>query len=376
MDEHGLFIGLMSGTSLDGVDGVLLQISPRGEQNPRPGTGIRVLQHAHRPFPSALHDTLSALNVAGMDEIHRSQQAAIALAEVYAEAVRALLGAAKFSAGQIRAIGVHGQTVRHRPDCGYTVQIHAPALLVERTGIAVVTDFRSRDIAAGGQGAPLVPAFHRAVFGREGEPLAVLNLGGIANLSLMDVDGSVRGFDCGPANVLLDAWARRHLGTAFDANGAWSAGGAVQDGILQALLADPYFSMPPPKSTGLDYFHLPWLERVLAQHPPSSAQDVQATLAELTAQSVARDLGRWLPDVPSLIVCGGGAGNADLMRRLRQAMPAVDVVDSVDRGMPSQQVEAAAFAWLAAQTLAGLPGNLPAVTGAIGPRVLGAIYPV
>lgn len=375
MAEPGLFIGLMSGTSLDGVDGVLLQIAPDELRDASMGAGMRVLQHAHRTFATALRAELAVLNEAGPNEIHRSQLAAVALTEVYAEVVSTLLRAAHINAAQVSAIGAHGQTVRHRPDCGYTVQIHAPALLAERSGIAVVADFRSRDIAAGGQGAPLVPAFHRAVFGRPGEALAVLNLGGIANLSLMHADGSVLGFDCGPANALLDAWAQRHLGTAFDADGMWSAGGAVRRDILQALLADSYFLISPPKSTGRDYFHLPWLERVLAAHPLALAQDVQSTLAEFTVQSVAQDLRRHLPGARSLVVCGGGASNADLMDRLRQAMPGIEVVDSRDRGLPAQQVEAAAFAWLAARALAGLPGNLPAVTGAAGPRVLGAIYP-
>ena len=370
MAESGLYIGLMSGTSLDGVDGVLLRLADEAA-----AVGIRVLQHAHRPFPAELRDELAALNQAGADEIHRAQMAAIGLAAVYADVVSDLLQGAGVSAAQVRAIGAHGQTVRHRPDCGYTVQIQAPALLAERCGMTVVADFRSRDIAAGGQGAPLVPAFHRTVFGQAGEALAVLNLGGIANLSLMDADGATLGFDCGPANVLLDVWAQRHLGAAFDAAGAWASGGTVQPALLRTLLADPYFASPPPKSTGRDYFHLPWLQGFLAAHPGLAPRDVQATLAELTAQSVARDLRRHLPAAQSLVVCGGGASNADVMRRLRQALPGVEVVDSSARGLPPQQVEAAAFAWLAARALAGLPGNLPTVTGAAGPRVLGAIYP-
>ena len=370
MAEPGLYIGLMSGTSLDGVDGVLLRLVDEAA-----AVGMRVLQHAHRPFPPGLRAELAALNQPGADEIHRAQMAAIGLAGVYADVVSSLLQGVGISAAQVRAIGAHGQTVRHRPDCGYTVQIQAPALLAERCGMTVVADFRSRDIAAGGQGAPLVPAFHRAVFGQPGEALAVLNLGGIANLSLMAADGATLGFDCGPANILLDAWVQRHLGAAFDAAGAWAGGGTVQPALLQALLADPYFVKPPPKSTGRDYFDLPWLQGLLAAHPGLAPRDVQATLAELTAQSVARDLRRHLPGARALVVCGGGAGNADVMRRLRLALPDFDVVDSGARGLPPQQVAAAAFAWLAAQTLAGLPGNLPAVTGAAGPRVLGAIYP-
>ncbi|MHB1667697.1 MAG: anhydro-N-acetylmuramic acid kinase [Thiomonas sp.] len=384
-------IGLMSGTSLDGVDGVVLQL-PKAQAAQAVHTGpvpqhaaqvaappLRVLGHAHRPFPAALRTELAALNQAGADEIHRTHLAAVQLSTLYAEVVADLLRATGLQAAQIAAIGAHGQTVRHRPDCGYTVQINAPALLAERCGIAVVADFRSRDMAAGGQGAPLVPAFHRAVFWQPEEALAVLNLGGIANLTLIDTEGHTTGFDSGPANALLDAWALRHLGQDYDANGTWAASGAVLPGLLQALLADAHFQAAPPKSTGRDHFQLQWLELAMHAAPmaehAAAPQDVQATLAELTAQSAAQALHRHLPAAKTLLVCGGGAFNADLMRRLRAQLPGVDVLASSTRGLPPQQVEAAAFAWLAAQTLAGLPGNVPEVTGARGLRVLGAIYP-
>jgi anhydro-N-acetylmuramic acid kinase len=374
-------IGLMSGTSLDGVDGVVLQ-GP-GEDSPvaaqhepaaaQAAFGVR--GYAHRAFSAELRAELAALNQTGGDELHRAHLAANALALVYAEVVAELLQATGLQAAQIAAIGAHGQTVRHRPDCGYTVQINAPALLAERTGIAVVADFRSRDVAAGGQGAPLVPAFHRALFWQRGEALAVLNLGGIGNLTLVDARGLTTGFDCGPANTLLDAWAQRHIGQDYDANGAWASGGTVLPGLLQALLGDAYFQRAPPKSTGRDHFHLPWLEQNLCGQAPASAQDVQATLCELSAQIAAQDLQRYLPQAKTLLVCGGGAFNTELMRRLRARLPGVQVLESSVRGLPPQQVEAAAFAWLAVQTLAGLPGNLPEVTGADGLRVLGAIYP-
>jgi Predicted molecular chaperone distantly related to HSP70-fold metalloproteases len=280
------------------------------------------------------------------------------------------------SAASVRAIGAHGQTVRHRPDLGYTVQINAPALLAERCGIAVVADFRSRDVAAGGQGAPLVPAFHRAVFAVAGADVAVLNLGGFANLSLLFADGRTLGFDTGPGNALLDFWAQRHLGQPYDAQGAWAAGGAVRADLLAECLADPYFSRAAPKSTGRDDFHPAWLERHLSAHAAqASPQDVQATLAALTAHSVAEALRRAMPAVCELVICGGGARNTDVLSRLQQALPGVTCRPSDDSGIPAEQVEAAAFAWLAQQTLLGLPGNLPAVTGAAGPRVLGAVYP-
>jgi anhydro-N-acetylmuramic acid kinase len=365
--DAALTIGLMSGTALDGVDGVLLDCS---------GARPEVRAHAARALPAALRAELLALNAAGHDELHRSAQAAVRLSEIYAAVVADLLRTSALSAARIAAIGAHGQTVRHRPDLGYTVQLNAPALLAERTGITVVADFRSRDVAAGGQGAPLVPAFHRAVFAAAGEDVAVLNLGGFANLSLLFADGRTLGFDTGPGNVLLDHWAQRHTGQPFDRDGAWAAGGTVVAALLHALLADPYFARLPPKSTGRDDFHPPWLERHLAALATTPAsQDVQATLSALTARSVADALLRAMPRVARVVVCGGGARNADLLRRLQALLGGVRCEPSDVHGIPAEQVEAAAFAWLARQTLLGLPGNLPAVTGAAGPRVLGAIYP-
>jgi anhydro-N-acetylmuramic acid kinase len=375
-----LYIGLMSGTSLDGVDGVLLEFA-RGaeaaqESQRASASHLRVRAHAHQVFPGQLRADLLVLTQSCPDEIHRAQCAAIELVDVYAQVVTKLLSQEALGPAAVRAIGAHGQTVRHRPDRGYSVQINAPALLVERTGITVVADFRSRDIAAGGQGAPLVPAFHHAAFWHPGEALAVLNLGGIANLTLIDQAGSTIGFDCGPANTLLDGWVQKHLGGEFDAGGSWAAGGRVSAPLLHDLLAEPYFAALPPKSTGQELFNLAWLQRALASRTALQPRDVQATLAELTATTVTRDLRRHLPQARTLLVCGGGAENADLVQRLRRLVPGVEVVSSAARGMPPQQVEAAAFAWLAAQTLAGLPGNIPGVTGAAGPRVLGAVYAV
>ena len=367
------YIGLMSGTSLDGVDGVLIEWAG-GDATP-----LRVLGHVHRPFDPALAADLLALNTRGADELHRSALAANALARVYATAVRELIDAAGVSAPDVRAIGAHGQTVRHRPQQfdinGYTLQLNNPALLAELTGIDVVADLRSRDLAAGGQGAPLVPAFHRALFARPGEALAVLNLGGIANLTLIDADGSVTGFDCGPANALLDHWVQRHRSEAFDAGGQWAASGQVDARLLAALQSEPYFGQAPPKSTGRDLFHADWLQRHLAPRGAARAEDVQATLAELTAWCCARDLGRHLPAARTLLVCGGGASNAHLMQRLASLLPGVAVGSTASRGLPPDQVEACAFAWLARAFVHREPASLPAVTGARAPRVLGALYP-
>ncbi|MBU6258651.1 MAG: anhydro-N-acetylmuramic acid kinase [Burkholderiales bacterium] len=365
------FIGAMSGTSLDGVDAVLAE----GDAG-RPLAGRA---HVHLGMPAALRDELLDLNRGGgADELHRGALAANALAWLYAQAVERLLAGAAPARRAITAIGAHGQTLRHRPrefdGVGYTIQILNGALLAERCGIAVVCDFRSRDLAAGGVGAPLVPAFHAATFTGAGEDRAVLNLGGIANLTLLGADGSVRGFDCGPGNLLLDLWMRRHQGRDFDADGAWAAAGRVDVALLQSMLAEPYFDLAPPKSTGRDLFDAAWLARHL--DPALPARDVMATLAELTATSVVRDLQRHAPAARRLVVCGGGAANGHLMRRLAALLaPRTAVASSAAYGVPPDQVEALAFAWLARAHLEGRAGNLPAVTGAVGPRVLGALYP-
>ncbi|WP_200946832.1 anhydro-N-acetylmuramic acid kinase [Methylibium sp. Root1272] len=363
-----IYIGLMSGTSIDGADGVLIEFE---------GERMQVLAHAHRVFDPALRTELLALNTPGDDELHRAALAANALARVYAQVVTDLRQRVP---GTVRAIAAHGQTVRHRPGqfdgIGYTLQINAPALLAELTGIAVVADLRSRDVAAGGQGAPLVPAFHRACFGRDGEAVAVVNIGGISNLTLLPRDDSpVRGFDCGPGNALMDLWCLRHRGLPYDDLGRWAASGAVRPDLLAAALRDPYFALPPPKSTGRDDFHAAWLDGLLATTPGVDAQDVQATLCELTARVIAQDLTRHLPAASVLLVCGGGALNQELMRRVQAALPQMPVQSSGDRGLPPLQVEAAAFAWLGRAHLHGRTGSLKEVTGAAGPRVLGALYP-
>jgi anhydro-N-acetylmuramic acid kinase len=366
------FIGLMSGTSLDGVDGVLAGIDVD-----RPSAALVVHAHVHHPFDASLAAELLALNEAQPDELHRAALAANGVARAYAAVVGALLAASGTPAAQVRALGAHGQTVRHRPQqfdgTGYTLQLLNPALLAELSGIDVVADLRSRDLAAGGQGAPLVPAFHQALFARPGETVALLNLGGIANLSLLHADGGVTGFDCGPANALLDHWCQKHLGRPFDADGGWAVGGRVDRALLAAFQQEPYVALAPPKSTGRDLFNPPWLQARL--RPGVAAQDVQATLAELTAWACARDLLQHAPQAAELLVCGGGAFNRDLLARLAARLPGVAVVPSGARGLPPDQVEACAFAWLAAMFVQRRSANLPSVTGARGPRLLGALYP-
>ena len=349
MSTPGFYIGLMSGTSLDGVDAVLADLA---------GAKPRLIADSHLPFDAPLQRELLALNARGDNEIERAALAGNELAKCYAAAVAGVLAKAKTPASAVRAAGCHGQTVRHRPELGFTTQIGNPALLAELTGVRVVADFRSRDVAAGGQGAPLVPA--------------ALNLGGIANLSFLPRDGAVTGFDSGPGNCLLDLWAQRHLGKPHDADGAWAAAGKVIPALLERLLQEPYFAAAPPKSTGRDLFNGAWLQGML--RGGEEPQAVQATLLELTARSVADAVARHCRGARRLIACGGGARNGALARRLAQlAAPAV--FETSDRhGIDPQLVEATAFAWLAKRALDGLPGNLPAVTGARGARVLGAVY--
>lgn len=363
-----LFIGVMSGTSMDGVDAVMVDFS----------NGVRVLSHCSQVFPHSLRQTFFHLNSSGADELHIASLAANQLAHIYAQTVKDLLASTGYQPTAISALGAHGQTVRHQPGLhdgiGYTLQINNPSLLAELTGIRVVADFRSRDMAAGGQGAPLVPAFHQHVFGQPGHTVAVLNIGGISNLSVL-MDLAVTGFDCGPGNVLMDHWCQQHTGQAFDRDGALAASGQVIPDLLTQCLSEPFFHRPPPKSTGRDTFHADWLNAQLAGFPNTGVADVQATLTALTAQVCANDVRRYAPTAASVLVCGGGAYNHCLMHMLQQFLPGMTVQSTELHGLPPLQVEAAAFAWLARQTSLNLPGNLPAVTGAKGPRVLGAIYP-
>jgi len=366
-----IYLGLMSGTSLDGVDAVAVGVDASGS--------MHVLGHVHEPLPPQLCAELLALNASGPDELHRAALAANAVSHAYALAVTRLLAAAALAPDQVQAMGAHGQTVRHRPGefdgTGYTLQLLNGALLAELSGIDVVCDLRSRDVAAGGQGAPLVPAFHAARFARPDETVAVLNIGGMANISVLRGDASVMGFDCGPGNVLLDHWCMRQRGSPYDADGGWAATGAVQPHLLGALLGEPYFRRPPPKSTGRDLFNAAWLDARLSSFAPMQAQDVQATLAEFTATAAAEAVRSHARDARRLLVCGGGALNCDLMRRLSALLPAVAVMTTDREGLPAMQVEACAFAWLARCHVERLPASRPEVTGARGARVLGALHP-
>jgi anhydro-N-acetylmuramic acid kinase len=381
-----LYIGLMSGTSMDGVDGALVDFS---KEKPL----VAYVNSAQ--FAPDLRAELLALNVSGPNELHRAALAANALARTYAQVVHALLKTSGLSADDIRAIGAHGQTVRHQPDLhdasgtsnGYTLQLNNPALLAELTGIEVVADFRSRDVAAGGQGAPLAPFFHRAWFaphaagdqGAAGKTIGVLNIGGISNLSILRPDGTTLGFDCGPGNALLDMWCQQHTGAPYDKGGKWGAGGIVNAELLQAMLAEPYFALPPPKSTGRDLFNRAWLDKHRAAFGSEKPQNVQKTLIELTAKPIEYCVRSYEKrsglKVLELIVCGGGTFNTALMQRLQTLMPSAHVLSSAERGLPPQDVEATAFAWLARQTVLRQPLPLRSVTGARGPRVLGCIYP-
>lgn len=362
-DTHSLYIGLMSGTSLDGVDGVLADFS---------NGAIQTLSAAFTPFPAELRSELMALQAASHNELEREALAANALALVYADCVRSLLPSCP---APVTAVAVHGQTIRHRPELGFTRQTNNPALLAELTGIDVIADFRSRDIAAGGQGAPLVPAFHEAAFGKPGTARVVVNIGGIGNISVLHGDGRVTGFDTGPGNVLLDLWIARHQGRAYDEDGAWGASGTVQQPLLDALLDEPYFRQPAPKSTGRDLFHAPWLDAKLASFSDLAPADVQATLVQLTAVTIARAIDDEGVTPDAVYVCGGGAYNGALLRAIGAELGGAKVASTAELGVAPNRVEALAFAWLGWRFANREAGNLPAVTGARGPRILGALYP-
>jgi anhydro-N-acetylmuramic acid kinase len=371
---QSLYIGLMSGTSLDGIDAVLAKIEASGE--------TCLLDSVSIAFSPELRKALLDLQTPGPNEIHRENQAANALALAYAHAVKQLLTQAKLSAADISAIGAHGQTIRHQADLAhhlaYTHQTLNPALLAELTGIDVIADFRSRDLAAGGHGAPLVPAFHAQQFATD-KNIAVLNLGGIANLTLLPKDSEVKGFDCGPGNMLMDAWIADQQGHTFDENGTWASQGKVNQALLSRMMADAFFAKAPPKSTGRDDFHLEWLQKQIGSDN-INAEDVQATLLQLTVDSSLQALEGYAPQTQTLIICGGGARNISLLNLFKVRAEllfknSLEIVTSDALGIDPQLVEGLAFAWLAWAHKEKRPANLPAVTGAKGPRILGACYP-
>lgn len=353
----------MSGTSLDGIDVVLVDYSC---QPPK------LIQTYFSPYDAELKQDLLALHQQGNDELHRSALLANLLSNLYAQAVNKLIDVAGVDLKSIAAVGCHGQTVRHNPDKGYSIQLFNPALLAELTGITVVADFRSRDIAAGGQGAPLVPAFHQACFGHELLHRIIINIGGIANITSLPPQDNIVGFDCGPGNMLLDAWCLEHQGQSYDDHGNWAATGRMIPSLLEALLSLPFFVLPPPKSTGRDLFNLEWLKNHLKGN--ELPEDVQATLLELTVQGIVRAIQLHFPHSEEVYVCGGGAHNVQLVNRLGELLVNKEIALTDQLGIDIDWVEAFAFAWLARQAINKAPSNLPAVTGARGERILGAIY--
>ena len=371
--SDALYVGLMSGTSVDAVDSALVHVS---------ASGVELLHTREHAIPEATRQRIAAISHAGPNEIERMGTLDRELGLLFGEATLALLAAANTHASQVTAIGSHGQTIRHRPpsgaanaDCGFTLQIGDPNTIAENTGITTVADFRRRDIAAGGEGAPLAPAFHAAAFAEKDVNRAIVNIGGIANVTLLEGLDLRGGFDTGPGNTLLDHWVKRHLGESFDRGGQWSAEGEVIADSLQRLLQHPYFQKSGPRSTGVELFNLDWLDNCLGQSKNLSPRDVQATLAELTATTIANAVRDSAVAVSEVYVCGGGAHNTDLMRRLHHKLTPAKLDNTSVIGMDPDWVEAATFAWLASQTLGGLAGNAPVVTGAARERVLGGIYP-
>ena len=366
-----LFIGLMSGTSADGIDAALVRFG----DDDGPLRAELVAAHTH-PWDPDVRARLVWLGQGGaLDSLDELGELDAQVGEAFAQAALAVLAGAGVAAADVAAIGSHGQTVRHRPYATppFTMQIGDASRIVERTGIATVADFRRRDVAAGGHGAPLLPALHQALLHDPGEDRAVLNLGGIANLTLLPRAGEARGFDTGPANALMDLWCHEHTGRHFDEDGAWGATGRADDALLERLLDDPWFAQPPPKSSGREHFQRRWLAQRL--RPGIAPVDVQATLRALTARTIADALQSTQPGTVRVLACGGGVHNPALMAQLAEALPGVAIASTTSLGLDPDHVEAMGFAWLARQTLRGAAGNLPSVTGAAGPRVLGAIYP-
>ncbi len=363
-----LYIGLMSGTSVDGIDAALVDFAP-----PMP----TLLGHYYQPWPQTIRDLLKKLSQPGDREIEQLGIADIVIANHFSEAVFTLLQQANIDTSRIRAIGSHGQTIRHCPGAEhpFTLQIGDPNRLAEKTGITVVADFRRRDMAAGGEGAPLTPAFHARYLKSSSEFRVVLNLGGIANITLLPRDPEARiiGFDTGPANTLMDCWIQFSQQRRFDAQGDWAAQGEVIPELLERLLSDNYFKRSPPKSTGPERFNLAWIKQHLTDLPGGHPEDIQATLCALSSESIIRAIRRYAPGCNRVICCGGGVQNHTLMQQLRQGLDAM-VETTAEHNINPDQVEAMAFAWLARQTVRRLPGNLPDVTGAVHPVILGGIY--
>ncbi|MCK5893716.1 MAG: anhydro-N-acetylmuramic acid kinase [Endozoicomonadaceae bacterium] len=363
-----LYIGLMSGTSMDAMDAVLVDLA----------LPFPILKHhTSIPLPKPLKQSLLALCQAGADEITRMALADIQVAQLSAQAVNKLLKESVLTASDIRAVGSHGQTIRHLPETGNTLQIGSPSHIAEMTGIPIVADFRRRDMAAGGQGAPLTPAFHEAIFRHSKQTRIILNIGGMTNISILpqSINLPINGFDIGPGNVLMDYWNHRHNGTPYDNHGDWASSGTIDKALLDTFLSDDYFSKKPPKSTGRERFNPKWIDHYLPLQHTLTPADIQATLMELTVRSISEDITHYAADCQELFVCGGGAYNTALLERLSDTLPNVTVNSTHKLGLAPEWVEAVAFAWLAKQAIHGLSGNLPSVTHAKGKRILGGIYP-
>ncbi len=362
--KHQLYIGLMSGTSLDGVDAVLVDFA---------GDQPELIDIFFLPYEEALKQSLLDLHHPSHNELHLAQLIGNQLARLYAQAVNSLLAKSAAKADMIAAIGCHGQTIRHCPEQGYTLQIGNSALLAELTGISVISDFRSRDIAAGGQGAPLVPAFHDKILRHEQLNRVIVNIGGISNLTRLAPGQATAGYDCGPGNLLMDSWCMQHQGLPYDKGGNWAATGVVLPELLLRMLAEPYFKLPPPKSCGRDLFNMGWLQARL--DGTEAPVDVQTTLLELTCRTISEAIESQCPGAQQICLCGGGAHNNALRRRLSALLPSCEVQITDALGVSCDYLEAIAFAWLARQNQLSIPANLPQVTGARHLCVLGARYP-
>ena len=370
--NSALYVGLMSGTSVDAIDSALVRCD---------GAQTELLATHEHPIPEQTRNRIASLSQPGSNEIERMGVLDRELGKLFAAATNELLASSSTAATQVRAIGSHGQTIRHRPpsapgDGGdyFTLQIGDPNTIAELTGISTVADFRRRDMAAGGEGAPLAPAFHAAAFAKSTVNRAIVNIGGIANITLLQGENLTGGYDSGPGNTLLDHWIERHRGIHYDRDGAWSAEGQVIEGLLTRLLSHPYFGLGGPRSTGKEAFNLAWLDSMLPGFEGARAIDVQATLAELTATSIASAVNPAATGVSEVFVCGGGAHNTDLMRRLYRKLDPVGLDTTQALGLDPDWVEAVTFAWLAHRALEGLAGNAPVVTGALGFRILGGVY--
>ncbi|MDX1573704.1 MAG: anhydro-N-acetylmuramic acid kinase [Methylophaga sp.] len=366
-----LFVGVISGTSVDGIDTALLDI----EANQRP----RLLAAKTYAYPTAIRSAIHQLIKRPRCNLQELGELDMALGNVYAEAVLNLLSLAECQPSEITAIGCHGQTIYHAPKAirPFSMQIGNANLIAELTGITTVSDMRQRDMVCGGQGAPMVPGFHEEMFSHKTENRVIVNIGGIANITVLPADKSkaILGFDTGPGNTLLDAWIENQLGKPFDANGDWAASGKCNNELLEHLIDEAYFSLPVPKSSGRELFHLDWLQQRLARSKQSyAAEDIQATLLTLTATSIAEAINQYAPDCQRAVICGGGAHNAQLMRTLEEKLPSIVVDKANQYGMDVDFIEAGAFAWLASRTINRQSGSIPSVTGAHRASILGGIY--